>query len=156
MRILPEALLQNARKSQLQLGQALVEFALLIPLILFMIMVVTEIQFLFSAKHTMQIKTDVLAQVLAERVAISSEDWDALVFSENSGTRCATTPDVKTEFPDTSKEAGDRVKVTWSCPYAPMIEGIWPGLTIAVESEAVINSSEIEVELLPSPEPSAS
>lgn len=162
MRRLPEALLQATRKSHLLVrGQAIVEFALLMPILLFMSLGFIELQFFFSAQHTVQIKADALAKIAAERIEIlPGESWNAkwntLVNSETSGTRCATTPTVTAQFPDTTKKSGDRVKITWSCLYSPIVQGIpgLPELGITVQSVAVIDQPTPTP--TPSPSPSAS
>lgn len=157
MRRLPEAFLQTARGTRLFVkGQVIVEFALLMPLLLFMSLGFIEAQFLFAAQHSMQIKTNVLAQVAAEKIAILpgeswNANWNTLITSETVGSRCASKPTVNVQFPDVTKKSGDRVKIIWSCPYAPMIQGIWPGLVVTVQSEAVIDLTPI-----PTPEPSSS
>lgn len=160
MRRLPETLLQNAQKSHLRVkGQATVEFALLLPLLLFMGLGFLEGGILLNSQRSMQNSVDVLAKIAAEKIeTIGSEDWEAVILEEitRSSDRCAESPNIAVSYPDVTTESGDRVKVSWSCPYAPLVtNGLWPGLRITVESEAVINLPNPEPTPLPSAIPSA-
>lgn len=152
MRRLPEAFLHTTQGSRLRVkGQATVEFALVAPILLFMILGIMEGAILASTQHTIQNSVDVLAQVASKKIeAVDTDSWEALVTEQISRTsRCAEPPVITIIYPDTTKESGDRVKISWSCSYSPLVtNGLWPGLKIGAESEAVIN---LEPEPIPLP-----
>jgi hypothetical protein len=123
-------------------GQSLVEFALVMPILLFTLLGMAEAAFLFATRHDQQTSVDVLADVAAERIPTDGPDWRArwepLVAGERERTGCSDAS-VDVTFPDGSTDAGDRVLVRWACAYEPIVtNGLWPGLVIRVEGESVI------------------
>jgi hypothetical protein len=124
-------------------GQSLVEFALVLPILLFTLLGMAEAAFLFATRHDQQTSADVLADVAAERIATDGPGWrtrwEPLVSAERERTGCDAL--VEVTFPDTTHTAGDRVRVTWECEYQPIVtNGLWPGLVIRVSGESVIRS----------------
>jgi hypothetical protein len=133
-------------------GQALVEFALVLPLLMFILLGFGEAAFLFAVRHGYQNGVDVMAQWAAHEMSETpGESWQAnwarVVSEEQARTGCDATPVVS--FPDVTHGPGDRVLVDWPCHYRPRLTMIWDGLTVSVESEAVVPSSAT-----PSPSPS--
>lgn len=122
-------------------GQALVEFALVVPIILFTFLGMAEVGFLFADQHGWQRGADVLADAAAIRVATEPGDswragWQALADDERARAGC-NPPDVS--FPDGGQDPGQRVQVSWTCDYRPRITaGLWPGLRATIRSTAVI------------------
>ena len=120
-------------------GQALVEAALVMPVLLFAFMAMAELAFLVSASYGWQRGADVLAQAAAVRVAQNPGEswkagWTAISNQEEARAGCGT-PDV--EFPD-GTQAGGRVEVSWVCDYdAILVHGFsLPATTVT--SVAVI------------------
>lgn len=126
-------------------GQALVEFALVLPILIFMLLGFAEVAFLVATQHGYQRGADVLADVAVERMrTMPGESWQAgweqLVNEEGVRAGCSN-PNVEVSFPDMTHQAGDRVVVTWSCAYEPVVtQGLWPGLIVSATSAAVIRS----------------
>lgn len=125
-------------------GQSLVEFALVLPLLLFLFLGFAEAAFLVATRHAQQTGADVLAAAAAERIASEGATWQTgwqpLVAEEADRAGCAAAT-VGVEFPDETSGPGDRVVLTWSCPYEPVAtRGLWPGLVIRLSSAAVIRS----------------
>lgn len=123
-------------------GQALVEFALVLPLLMMLLLGFGEAAFLFSSQHAMQNGVDVLASWAAQEMAVQpgeswKADWARVVREESDRTGC---DDLNPEviFPDGTHDPGDRVLVRWNCHYEPTITSFWDGLAIPVESEAVV------------------
>ena len=118
-------------------GQALVEFALVLPLLMFLLLGFGEVAFLVATQHRYQNSADVLAQSVAIAIANGpgwEAAWDAVVHDEQARVDCAASPGLA--VPE-GTDPGDRVLVTWRCDYhAKLISGL--GVPITVESVAVI------------------
>jgi hypothetical protein len=140
-------------------GQALVEFALIFPILAATFLGMGEAGFLFSAQHGYQNEADILASWVAIR---GHEDaaWHQLVVDERDRTGCDGEPDVSWFDDDMGDHhPGSRVLVSLTCHYSPRITGnVWPdGLDVSVQSEAVIPGSPApEPTPTPSPDPSPS
>lgn len=121
-------------------GQALVEFALVFPVLCFAFVGMGEAAFLFSAQHGYQSEADVLAQWAADHPAdvISADQaWSGVVASESTRTGCDGTPAVT--WPDGTQIAGSRVALALTCHYQPHItSNLWTGLPVGVAAEAVV------------------
>jgi hypothetical protein len=135
----------------LRAGQSLVEFALVLPLLMFILLGFGEVAFLVATQHRYQNGVDVLAQWAAAEMADSpGESWQAgwsqVVRDEADRVDCDGDPLVT--FPDVTHGPGDRVLVHWSCHYQPRLTTVWEGLSVDVESEAVVPAA------LPIPSPS--
>ena len=120
------------------------EFALVVPIILFLFLGMAEATFLFSDRHIAQRAADVLADIAAERIAVDpagwQAGWDTLVDQEAARIDCAN-HSANVTFPDTTNEPGDRVVVELRCKYEPLVtKGLWPGLVISVRGEAVVRA----------------
>jgi len=122
----------------------LVEFALVVPIILFLFLAMAEAAFLFSDRHLAQRAADVLADSAAERMASQPGEswrvgWDALVDEEVTNICADHRADVT--FPDETHNPGDRVVVELRCEYVPLVtKGLWPGLVIKARGEAVVRA----------------
>jgi len=118
-------------------GQALVEFMLVFPVMALVALGFGEGAFLVSHQHGYQNEADVLASWAADHPAdVPGPSWDAVAASENSRVGCDGTPVVS--WPDGSETPGSRVLVNLTCKYTPVMSGLWSGLPVAVESEAVV------------------
>ena len=118
-------------------GQSLVEFALVLPLLMFLLLGFGEVAFLVATQHRYQNSVDVLAQSAAIAIGNGSgweADWNAVVHEEQARVDCASAPGLA--VPD-GTDPGDRVLVSWRCDYhAKLVSGF--GVPITVESAAVI------------------
>lgn len=102
-------------------GQALVEFAIIVPVLLFMILAVAELAMLGSAK----IRQDA-ATIEAARWAVANPD-DAAPMPGLAG--CAVT----------TGELDGYVTVASTCTYRPIaLRGIWEGLPVSSEAAAAL------------------
>jgi hypothetical protein len=120
----------------------LVEFALVLPILMFMLLGFGEVAFLVATQHVYQNGADVLVQWAASEMAETAGEswqggWEQVVRSESARTGCGDTNPILT-FPDGRHDPGDRVLLRWSCYYRPRLTTVWDGLTIGVESEAVV------------------
>lgn len=135
-------------------GQSIVEFALVLPLLIFLLLGFGEAAFLVATREGYQNGVKVLAEWAAsEMYEQPGESWQSgwgrVVNDEQGRTGCGGVPTVS--FPDGGHDPGDRVRVRWSCTYHPRItSNIWQGLPVTVESEAVVPG------FLPVPTPSPS
>jgi Flp pilus assembly protein TadG len=121
-------------------GQSLVEAALVLPIMLFVMLGFAEAAFLYARVHAAQTSADVLAEVAAQS---PGESWRAIVQDELDRAECE---DGVAESENLSR---GRVRVTMTCGYTPVVtNGLWPGLRYAVQGEAVA--------VEPGPSPSAS
>jgi Flp pilus assembly protein TadG len=122
-------------------GQALVEFALVVPVMLFTFLGMAEAGLLFAKADAWQRGADVLAEAAAIRIATEPAEswrlgWESLANDEQAKASCGE-PD--TTFPDETQEPGDRVTVTWNCIYSPiLVRDLWAGLVTTISSTAVI------------------
>lgn len=136
------------------LGQALVEFALVLPFLMFLLLGFGEVAFLVATQQSYQNGVDVLAQWAASEMSEKPGEswragWNAVVKEESDRTGCGDLAPVVI-FPDINHSWGDRVLVQWDCQYTPKITSGWGGLRVSVESEAVVPGAAP----LPAPEPS--
>ena len=135
-------------------GQSLVEFALVLPLLMLLLLGFGEAAFLAATQHGFQNGVDALAGWAAYRMADAPGEswqagWGAVVDQESDRTGCADRSPTVT-FPDGTHGPGDRVLVRWSCHYQPRLTRIWDGLAVRVESEAIVPA------LAPAPTPAPS
>lgn len=113
-------------------GQAVVEFAIVAPLMLTILLGVVAVFYLDLSHRAMQNGVDVLAQLAAR-----GPTWVAKVPDENDRTRCNADPLMpEVEYPDTLALPGNRVLLTWHCHLET--HWIFDGLPVTVSSEAVI------------------
>lgn len=132
-------------------GQTLVEFALVMPILMFMLLGFGEAAMLFATRAGYQNGVDVLAQWAASQMAegLWPVGWSQVVDDEQNRVGCADQPAVT--FPDTTNEPGDRVLVRWECVYEPRLTpALGLNIPVRVESEAVVPGVKS------SPSPSAS
>lgn len=131
---------------RLMRGQALVETAVVLPLLLFTFLGFTEAAFLYAQRHAAQVSADVLADVVAERMGTMPGDswnagWQTLTTDELNRAGCDGVASVE-------EKSDSRVSVTLTCRYTPVAtNGLWPGLVYTVEGESVVRAPA------PSPEP---
>ena len=117
-------------------GQAIVEFALIAPIMILVLLGAAEMGMLYAARAAQDRATGVVADWAADR---PGEDWHPAADRELPG--CAV--DVTTD------ELGI-VHAGSTCTYGPKItSNLWDGLPISSEASAAIAPS-------PTPEPSAS
>lgn len=136
-------------------GQALVEFALVLPIFLALLLGFAELAMLFASRQGYQNGADVLADWAAVSMAQNPGEswrsgWTAVVNDEADRADC-TSPDLSVTYDD-DHAAGDRVLIRWTCHYTPKVAPGWNGMSVTVESEAVVPY----VAPVPSPSPSAS
>ena len=120
-------------------AQALVEFALVFPILVVAFLGMGEAGFLFASQHGYQSTADVLASWAAYHVSeVPGPSWDAVAGSETARTGCDGSPVVS--WPDGGQASGDRVAVELACHYSPKItSNVWPGgLDVSVQAEAVV------------------
>jgi Flp pilus assembly protein TadG len=115
-------------------GQAIVEFALVMPIMLTILLGVAGVFYLDLSTRKMQQGVDILAQLAAQ-----SPSWTAKVADENVRANCNASPlQPEVAYPDGGKKPkkGDRIRLTWSCHLRT--RWLFDGAPITVESEAVI------------------
>jgi hypothetical protein len=130
-------------------GQAIVEFALTMPIFLFLVLGGGELAFFVAQQFSLQRGADILADAAAERITPFDPanpkpddeswrgDWFAIARDENIQRNCGdSSPEVL--FPDGGRQVGDRVRIVWHCFYHPRITTMWDGLSLTVTGEAVI------------------
>lgn len=111
-------------------GQALVEFTLIVPVLMALILAMIAIFYLDLQVRRAQNGIDVLAQLAAQ-----DPGWRSAVSSENERTDCNADPlQPDVEYPD------QRVLLTWHCHLNT--RWIFDGLPITVSSEAVVRASD--------------
>lgn len=121
-------------------GQALVEAALVLPLLLLIVLTTIEAGFLFMAWQVDRNAAAVLADVAAIRISTDPGDswrarWQPIANDELHRTGCAS---ADVTFPDGTRNTGDRVAVTLDCRYAPHAVPGWGGLRLRPSAESVI------------------
>ena len=125
-------------------GQALVEFALVMPILMFMLLGFGEAAILFAQRWGYQNGVDVMAQWAAVDMSASpGESWKSgfnrIVDEEAEQWGCLDQDGPEVSFPDGTHEAGDRVLVAWDCTYEPKLTpALGIEVPIRVESEAVV------------------
>ena len=124
-------------------GQALVEFALVLPIFLALMLGFAELAVLFASRQGYQNGVDVLAQSYAIN---GDTGFASVVARESARTHCDGEPLVTAD----GNDPGDRVLVRWVCHYTPKVAPGWGGMDVTVESAAVV---PVPV-LTPSPSPS--
>jgi hypothetical protein len=117
-------------------GQAIVEMALVLPILLFVLLGFAEVGFLFAARDRYQNGVDVLTELAA---ADRSDAWRNKVQSEDDRVGCHDgQPDVT--YPDGGQAPGSRIRLVWTCHYRPVFVPML-NVAVAVESEALIAGS---------------
>ena len=137
-------------------GQTLVEFALVMPVFLALMLGFAELAMLFANRQGFQNGVDVLASwasiSMAENPGESwKSGWAAVVADEADRVGCTDASPTVT-LPDVSHDPGDRVLIIWDCHYSPKVAPGWGGLTVTVESAAVVPMPIMTA--TPSPSPS--
>jgi hypothetical protein len=130
-------------------GQALVETALVLPVLLLLLLGIIGTGYLFHRQLIFQNGVDVLAQLAAGTGPRS--DWHAAVVSENQRTGCHADPLEPTlTYPDGGKALpGRRLLATWACHLKT--GWLFDGLPVTVSAEAVLERANPAA-----PEPSPS
>lgn len=123
--------INSFRRNRFGGGQAIAEVALVLPVLLFVFLGFIEVGRLYAFQHGYQNGVDVLAQLAA-----SDPDWRSKVPSEDDRTSChGNPPDAR--YPDDDESSGDRVVVTWTCRYSPLVLSQL-AVPVTVQSEAMI------------------
>jgi Flp pilus assembly protein TadG len=136
-------------------GQALVEFALVLPIFLALMLGFAELATLFASRQAYQNGADVLADWAAVSMAENPDGeswrtgWAAVVSDETARADCEQ-PELSVTY-DGAHEPGDRVFVRWQCRYTPKVAPGWSGLAVTVESAAVVPLSAPEPTPTPTP-----
>jgi hypothetical protein len=141
-------------------GQTLVEFALVMPIFMALLLGFGEIAFMTGTRFGYQNGVDVLADWAAQQMAGTPGEswqsgWNQVVREEASRTKCDDL-NPTLSFPDGTHEWGDRVLVTWQCHYTPKVVPGWGGVTFTVQSEAVVPGTAPPPSPSLTPTPSAS
>jgi hypothetical protein len=127
-------------------GQALVETALVLPVLLALLLGIIGTGYLFHRQLIFQNGISVLAELAAGNGPRS--DWHAKVVSENTRTGCNASPlDPDLTYPDGKALPGNRLVATWHCHLHT--GWLFDGLPVTVSSEAVLQRAN-------PPEPSPS
>jgi len=113
-------------------GQAIVEFALVMPLMLTILLGVIGVFYLDLRARDFQNGVDVLAELAA-----SDPGWQAKTASEDERVACHANPvQPDVSYPDGGAAPGDRILLRWACHLRT--RWLFDGLAVTVESEAVI------------------
>ncbi len=124
-------------------GQAIVEFALVLPLMLFICLGFVEAGFLLATQATQARATGVVADYAAAHP--TEAPWDSVIALEGLAS-CAVA--VTTPMPDI-------VHVESTCYYDPRVtHGLWEGLPITVEADAALPAPTPSPTPMPTPVPS--
>ncbi len=108
-------------------GQGLVEFALVLPLIMFMMLGAAEMGMLYAAFADQDRRTATMAEWSAEHPDSTEAEWSDLVVSIGPCGSAERSVD------------GDIVTVQMTCTYNPRITGnVWSGLPVSTEAVAAI------------------
>ncbi len=139
-------------------GQAIVEFALVMPIFLLLVLGGGELAFLIANQWSYPRGVEVLADVAAEKISTEPGNswragWNSVVRDEDEQRRCGD-PNPELLFPD-GQEPGDRVQVVWHCYYRPYITTMWDGLDLTVIGTSVIRADP-NATPMPSETPEAS
>ena len=114
---------------------------MVLPIFMLILLGFGEAAFLAATQQRYQNGVDVLAQWAAIEMATSpGESWQAgwgqVVNDEQARADCDGEPDVV--FLDGTHGPGDRILVQWRCHYTPRLTRLWEGLSVPVESGAVV------------------
>lgn len=119
-------LLRDAIEAQKR-GQAIVEFALVLPFLMAIVLGFATLTQLNVLRPTFQDGVNVLRDLA---VTDPAESWRGKVQSEDDRTRCGGgQPDVT--YPDEGKAPGSRVLLVWHCSFVSVL-----GLTVPVPVQA--------------------
>lgn len=134
---------EQEEKVQNLKGQSLVEFALILPILLFMMLGFSELAFLFASRAGFQNGADVLVQWAAEEMYAKpgeswKADWNRVVDEESERVGCISQRGPELSFPDVTHVPGDRVLLDWECVYQPKLTRDFIDLPVFVQSEAVV------------------
>lgn len=111
-------------------GQALIEFALVTPIMLTILLAVVGVFYLDLSHRKMQNGVDVLAQLAA-----TDPGWRSKVADEDTRAKCNGGQPEAT-YPDGNQAPGSRVHLTWNCRL--QTRWLFDMTPITVTSEAVI------------------
>jgi hypothetical protein len=142
------------RRRARQRGQALVEMALVTPILLAILLGLGEAASLYAARTTYQNAAETLASWLAGHEGVEGEEWEAVAASETARVGCDASPSIA--WPDGAPGPSTRLVVSLSCPYVPRItSNVWHGLVVGVEASSVTPAATPTPAPTPSPEPTA-
>jgi len=116
-------------------GQAIVEFALVLPLLMLILLGFAEASIFSISVHSWQREADILAD------AASFDRLDQRVVADEDTLRGCGDLNPSLSYPDGSKQPGSRVRVTLRCRYRPALWNDFPGPEVTMTGEAVISST---------------
>ncbi len=132
-------------------GQALVEFALVMPIFLLLVLGGGELAFFVATQFSLQRGVDLMAESAAEGISADLRTptaetggwrgaWNVMAHDENDIRHCGD-PEPTLEFPD-GQAAGSRVRVVWHCHYTTLWKDLGLDLpaSLVMTGEAVIKS----------------
>lgn len=137
-------------------AQALVEFALVLPVFLLLGLGFGEAAFLFATQHGYQEGADVLAGFAAYHARDVAFDAEWPVFSLDELDRIGCDGSASISFPDGNREPGSRIVVGVTCKYRPRITAnLWAGLPISVDAIRVVEGFGSSSSMSPAASPSS-
>ena len=122
-------------------GQALVEFALIFPIMLVLLLGTVEVGF-----YLLQVQLSQNGVAVLSDLAAASTNWKSRTNDEDRRTRCHAKPlQPDVAYPDGGDAPGDRILLTWHCHYDTLIAAdIFPnGINYSVSAEAVIGGPNV-------------
>lgn len=138
-------------------GQAITEFALVLPVLMLVLLGFAEVAMLVADRQGYQRAADVLAAVAAEKMTEDPgdswrADWEAVKRDELERAGC---DDAEVDLLDGGTDPGDRVAVRVRCSYHWHLTSALDVLLVRVFGESVVPGAPAPPPA-PSPAPSAS
>jgi Flp pilus assembly protein TadG len=125
-------------------GQAIVEFALMLPMLLSILLAIAGMAYLIVSRHDYQNGADVLVVLASD----GTGSWHSAVAGENDRTNCHATSEPELTYPDRGASTGQVIQLTWTCYFRYVAP--FDNLPVTVRSEAVLRPTPTPT---PAPEP---